>query len=73
MKRVLWGVVFVAVVMLFNPGVDVPLSYMPTLALVMGTLALVAERFNMRRFAKTAHRHPTAAAARAWRQGLSAL
>jgi hypothetical protein len=71
MKRILWGVVFVAVVMLFNPGVDVPLSYMPTLALVLGTLAMVAERFNMRRFARTVPRRPTAAA-RAWRQGLSA-
>jgi len=31
-----------AVVMLSNPGVDVPLPYTPTLALVMGSLALVA-------------------------------
>jgi hypothetical protein len=41
MKRSLWGLVFVAVVMLSNPGVDVPLSYTPTLALVMGSLVLV--------------------------------
>ena len=41
MRRSLWGLVFVAVVMLSNPGVDVPLSYMPTLALVMGSVALV--------------------------------
>ena len=33
---------FAAVVMLSNPGVDVPLPYTPTLALVMGSLALVA-------------------------------
>jgi hypothetical protein len=42
MKSSLWGLVFVAVVMLSNPGVDVPLSHTPTLALVMGSLALVA-------------------------------
>ena len=41
MRSSLWGLVFVAVVMLSNPGVDVPLSYTPTLALVMGSLALV--------------------------------
>jgi hypothetical protein len=41
MRPSLWGLVFVAVVMLFNPGVEVPLSYTPTLALVMGSLALV--------------------------------
>jgi hypothetical protein len=33
--------VFVVIVMLSNPGVDVPLSHTPTLALVMGSLALV--------------------------------
>ena len=41
MRSSLWGLVFVAVVMLSNPGVDVPLSHTPTLALVMGSLALV--------------------------------
>jgi hypothetical protein len=41
MRPSLWGLVFVAVVMLSNPGVDVPLSHTPTLALVMGSLALV--------------------------------
>ena len=45
MRRSLWGLVFVAVVMLSNPGVDVPLSYTPTLALVMGSLALVVSWF----------------------------
>jgi hypothetical protein len=30
--------VFVTVVMLSNPGVDVPLSHMPTLVLVVGRL-----------------------------------
>jgi hypothetical protein len=32
------GLVFVTVVMLSNPGVDVPLSHMPTLVLVVGRL-----------------------------------
>jgi hypothetical protein len=41
MKPSLWGLVFVAVVMLSNPGVDVPLSHTPTLALVMGSLVLI--------------------------------
>jgi hypothetical protein len=41
MRRSLWSVVFITVVMLSNPGVDVPLSHMPTLALVFGSLALV--------------------------------
>jgi len=41
MRRSLWALVFIAVVMLSNPGVDVPLSHTPTLALVMGSLALV--------------------------------
>jgi hypothetical protein len=41
MRRSVWGLMFVAVVMLSNPGVDVPLSHTPTLALVMGSLALV--------------------------------
>lgn len=41
MRRSLWGLVFVAVIMLSNPGVDVPLSHTPTLALVIGSLALV--------------------------------
>lgn len=45
MRSSLWGLVFVAVVMLSNPGVDVPLSHTPTLALVMGSLALVASWF----------------------------
>jgi hypothetical protein len=36
--------VFVTVMMLSNPGVDVPLSHMPTLALVIGSLALVVSR-----------------------------
>jgi hypothetical protein len=41
MRPSLWGLVFVAVVMLSNPGVEVPLWHTPTLALVMGSLALV--------------------------------
>ena len=41
MRPSLWGLVFVAVVMLSNPGVEVPASHTPTLALVMGCLALV--------------------------------
>jgi hypothetical protein len=41
MRPLLWALVFVTVMMLSNPGVDVPLSYTPTLALVMGSLALV--------------------------------
>ena len=41
MKPSLWGLVFVAVVLLSNPGVDVPLTHTPTLALVMGSLVLV--------------------------------
>jgi hypothetical protein len=41
MRRLLWGLVFVVVTMFSNPGVDVPPSYTPTLALVMGSLALL--------------------------------
>jgi hypothetical protein len=41
----MWGLVFVAVVMVSNPGVDVPLSHTPTLALVVGSLALVVSWF----------------------------
>jgi hypothetical protein len=41
MRRLVWGLAFVVVVMVSNPGVDVPLSYTPTLALVMGSLALL--------------------------------
>jgi hypothetical protein len=42
MRRLVWGLAFVVVVMVSNPGVDVPLTYTPTLALVMGSLALLA-------------------------------
>jgi hypothetical protein len=42
MKSALWGLMFVAVVMSSNPGVDVSPSHTPILALVMGSLALVA-------------------------------
>lgn len=41
MRPSLWGLVFVAVVMLSNPGVEVPMSHTPTLVLVTGCLALV--------------------------------
>jgi hypothetical protein len=41
MRGPVWGLVFVAVVLSSNPGVDVPLSYTPTLALVMGSLAIL--------------------------------
>jgi hypothetical protein len=41
MRPSLWGLVFVAVVMLSNPGVEVPPLHTPTLALVMGCVALV--------------------------------
>jgi len=41
MRPLLWGVVFITVVMLFNPGVDVALLHTPALALVMGSLAIV--------------------------------
>jgi hypothetical protein len=57
MRASLWGLVFVAVVMLSNPGVEVPPSHTPTLALVMGSLALVvswlaaARRTTLARFA----------------------
>jgi hypothetical protein len=40
MKRSLWALMFVGVVMLANPGVDVSPSHTPMLALVMGSLAL---------------------------------
>ena len=41
MRPALWGLIFVAVVLLSNPGVDVSPSHTPMLALVMGGLALV--------------------------------
>ena len=41
MKPAMWGLVFVAVVLLSNPGVDVSPSHTPLLALVMGGLALL--------------------------------
>jgi hypothetical protein len=41
MRPVLWGLIFVAVVLLSNPGVDVSPSHTPLLALVMGGLALI--------------------------------
>jgi hypothetical protein len=41
MRPSLWALGFVAVVMVSNPGVDAPLLHTPTLALVMGSLALV--------------------------------
>jgi hypothetical protein len=37
----MWGLIFVAVVLLFNPGVDVSPAHTPMLALAMGGLALV--------------------------------
>jgi hypothetical protein len=45
MRRLVWGLAFVVVVMMSNTGVDVPLSYTPTLALVMGSLALLVSWF----------------------------
>lgn len=42
MRQLPWGLVFVTVIMLSNPGVDVPLSRTPALVLVAGSLALVA-------------------------------
>jgi hypothetical protein len=83
MRRLVWGLAFVVVVMLSNPGVDVPLSHTPTLALVMGSLALLASwlvtigrptpAFNVKtdRSANTAHRRHKAAAARSRIQALS--
>lgn len=41
MRPALWGTIFVAVVLLSNPGVDVSPSHTPLLALVMGGLALI--------------------------------
>lgn len=41
MRPSLWGLVFIAVVMVSNPGVDIPQLHTPILALVMGSLALV--------------------------------
>lgn len=38
----MWGLIFVSVVLSFNPGVDVSPSHTPMLALAMGGLALVA-------------------------------
>jgi hypothetical protein len=40
MKSAMWGLMFVAVVLVSNPGVDVSPSHTPLLALVMGCLAL---------------------------------
>jgi hypothetical protein len=55
MRASLWGLVFVAVVMLSSPGVDVPLSQTPTLALVLWSLALVASWFAAVRRTTPAH------------------
>jgi hypothetical protein len=41
MKPILWGLIFVAVVLLSNPGVDVSPLHTPMVALVMGSLALI--------------------------------
>jgi hypothetical protein len=41
MKPILWGLIFVAVMLLSNPGVDVTPSHTPMVALVMGSLALI--------------------------------
>lgn len=41
----MWGLIFVSVVLLFNPGVDVSPSHTPMLAFAMGGLALVASWF----------------------------
>jgi hypothetical protein len=37
----MWGLIFVAVLLLSNPGVDVSPSHTPMLALAMGALALI--------------------------------
>ena len=41
MRPAMWGLIFVAVVLLSNPGVDVSPLHTPMLALVMGSLALI--------------------------------
>ena len=56
MRPLLWGLVFITVLLLFNPGVDVTLLHTPALALMMGSLAVVGTSAANADEAQLAHR-----------------